>query len=392
METVEINLNRLMHLLTLYRLSKDDLLARLNTGRKTPLPEKDIFVEAIKIGNLKKIDEIFKKGLSYYFDPKNPTNSKEESIFFRKDVFNANLSLGAKQIVNKFEEEKIEFSSLAKLSDFKLNRVLPNFKISDNPKVVASHIRKSFFAPFVIENKRDFLKHLIAKFAEFNILVFEFIETHNKKEKANINGFYLSPNVIVLKRNQKALKREIFTFAHEFGHYLLSDEEIDDNIYENDLEYTQLSLTERWCNDFAFYFLIGDDNQLFDSLSVADTTNNFNKGKIEELSRKTYLSSLALYTRLLLDERISPFNYKKVKGEILKSIEEYQKSEKERLELERRKAVAQGKESRGSVPQPIISPLYLSTMKSALYYGLINEVQFCKKLNIKPDKLEKYLL
>jgi Zn-dependent peptidase ImmA (M78 family) len=42
-------------------------------------------------------------------------------------------------------------------------------------------------------------------------------ETHNKKEKANISVFYLSPNVIVLKRNQKFLKREIFTLAHELG-------------------------------------------------------------------------------------------------------------------------------------------------------------------------------
>ncbi|MFX4971243.1 ImmA/IrrE family metallo-endopeptidase, partial [Acinetobacter baumannii] len=66
------------------------------------------------------------------------------------------------------------------------------------------------------------MKNFISKFAENNILVFEFIETHNKKEKANINGFYLTPNVIVLKRNQKSFSREIFTLAHELGHYLLN--------------------------------------------------------------------------------------------------------------------------------------------------------------------------
>lgn len=391
MDTVEINLNRLDHLLTLYRLSKDELLARLNEGRKNLLSEKDIFSEEIKISYLKKIDEIFKKGISYYIDPKNPTNSKDESIFFRKDVFNADLNLGAKQIVNKFEEEKIEFSSLAKLSDFKLNRILPKFKVSDNPQEVAFDVRNELFPGF-ISNKRDFLLSLITKFAEFNILVFEFVETHNKKEKANINGFYLSPNVIVLKRNQKSFKREIFTLAHELGHYLLSEEEIDEEIYEADSNYDELNSIERWCNDFAFYFLIGEHNQLFDSLTTASIQNNFNKAEIEEISKNTYLSSLALYTRLLLDKKISPFNYNKVRKEILESIEEYQRRKKEELELKKKLAAELGVKPGGSVPKPIISPLYLRTMQSALYYGLINEVQFCKKLNINPDKLEKYLL
>ena len=52
------------------------------------------------------------------------------------------------------------------------------------------------------------------------LFVFEYIETWNKKEKTNIDGFYLKPNVIVLKHH-KHYKREIFTLAHELGHCLL---------------------------------------------------------------------------------------------------------------------------------------------------------------------------
>ena len=63
-----------------------------------------------------------------------------------------------------------------------------------------------------------------------NIMVFEFIETWNKKEKANIDGFYLKPNLIVLKRHQ-SFSREIFTLAHELGHYLLDEEEIEEINY-----------------------------------------------------------------------------------------------------------------------------------------------------------------
>ena len=119
MSITSININRLNHLLKLYKLSKEDLLVTLNQGRKKALSEGEVFGNQIKISVLKKVDEIFKKGLCYYIDPKDIKESKEESIFFRKDKFNAELSIGAKQIVTHFEEEKIAFSTLSKLADFK---------------------------------------------------------------------------------------------------------------------------------------------------------------------------------------------------------------------------------------------------------------------------------
>ena len=139
--TATLNINRLLHLLTLFGVSKDELLERISFGLKNPLLEQDIFTSEIKLSHLKRIDSIFNKGLSYYLDPKNLTKSNDESIFFRKDNFNAVLNLGAKQIVNKFEEEKIAFSTLAKLSDFRLKRSVPVYKVSDNPKSVATEIR-----------------------------------------------------------------------------------------------------------------------------------------------------------------------------------------------------------------------------------------------------------
>jgi len=153
LSTVILNISRLNHLLALYGVTKGELLKRLNVKRKNSLTEKDIFNEEIKLSILKKIDSVFHKGLSYYIDPKEPIQSKEESIFFRKDNFNAKLNLGAKQIVTKFEEEKIAFSTLAKLSDFKIKRNIPVFKITDNPEVVASETRKTLYAEFNIDKK-----------------------------------------------------------------------------------------------------------------------------------------------------------------------------------------------------------------------------------------------
>ena len=235
------------------------------------------------------------------------------------------------------------------------------------------------------------MKNFISKFADNNILVFEFVETHNKKEKANINGFYLTPNVIVLKRNQKSFSREIFTLAHELGHYLLNEEEIDDNVSEINIEYNKLNKIERWCNDFAYYFLVGQYSKSIDSLDNANSSNDYHHEIINEVSKHTHLSTISLYTRLLLSNKISPFNYKQVTDEILAGIKDWEEREKERLERERQKAIDEGRTPQASAPKPIISPLYLKTLQSALYNNLINEADFCRKLNVKPSKIEKYL-
>ena len=127
------------------------------------------------------------------------------------------MSLGTKQIVNHYEEEKIALSALSKLSNLGMERKLPFYTVRNNAKKVAAEIRKILYPEF-IKGRKEFLKSLIAKLADNNILVFEFVETWNKKERANISGFYLTPNVIVLRRNQKSLRREIFTLIHELGH------------------------------------------------------------------------------------------------------------------------------------------------------------------------------
>jgi Zn-dependent peptidase ImmA (M78 family) len=388
--TININIERLYHLLKLYRLSKEDLVLNINGIFKKSFTETDIFKSEIKISLLKKIDLIFKKGLNYYIDPKDITVSMEESIFFRKDKFNAELSLGAKQIVNHFEEEKIALSALSKLSDLKMDRLLSFYTIKNSPKKVANEVREYLYPDFN-KNRKEFLKSLINKFADYNILVFEFIETWNKKERANINGFYLTPNVVVLKRNQKSLRREIFTLVHELGHYLLNEEEIDEKTSEDFIDYHSLSQVERWCNDFAYYFLVGNYDTTIVNLDHVSSKNDFYNDLISSISENTNLSTISLYTRLLINNKISQTNYNNVCDEILESIKNRESQEKIKRELEKNKALAEGRKPDGSTPKPIIAPLYIKTIQSAFYEGVINEFEFCRKLNIKANKMEKFL-
>ncbi len=381
----DLNINRLTHLLKLYGLSKDELLDNLNKDRKRKLSEKEVFGDNIKISILKKIDDLFKKGLSYYIDPKDLKASKEESIFFRKDKFNAELSFGAKQIVTHFEEEKIAFSALSKLADFKTERILPSYTIKNNPKEIAKEIRKVLYPKFTTERKM-FLKSLIAKFAEHNIVVFEFIETWNKKEKANINGFYLSPNVIVLKR-QKSYRRETFTLIHELGHYLLNIEEIDEKIGDDFSNYESLDKIEKWCNDFAYYFLVGEFDSKISLLDKASTRNDYHHEIIKQISEQTNLSEYALFTRLRINDTISYKDYQTVKNEFENQFREKEAEEKKKREEEKE----DGRKSNARASKPILSPLYVNTVQSAFIEGIIGEFEFCKRLNIKPEKIESFL-
>lgn len=381
---VEHNISRIRHLLEMYRMDVQEFLRKISEGLKNPLTKDDVFDKEIKVSHLKRIDKIFDKGLHYYLDPKAPEKSKEASVFFRKQNFqNDELNLGAIKVVNHFEELKLSISAIAKLSDLNFTRQIKKYSISDNPRDIALKTRIALYPKFE-KKRRNFLKALISSFATKNIMVFEFVETWNKKEKANIDGFYLKPNMIVLKRHQ-SFSREIFTLAHELGHYLIDEEEIDEinyNVYDKNL-----SSIERWCNDFAFFFLAGKYAESLDTLEKASPKNDYHHHLIENISKKTHLSQLSLFTRLLYQGQISKTNYALVREEFDESFRQRQE-EKER---EKQLLKEQGFKQRGSVAKPISSPLFISTIQTAFYDGIINEYEVCKKLKIKPEKLEKYI-
>lgn len=382
---VEQNISRLNYLLGLYNLQVEDLCNMISGGLKTPITREDILTSEIKVSHLKRIDKVFNKGLHFYLDPKAPETSKEASIFFRKENFNSELNLGAKKIVNHFEEFKISLSAISKLAELNVGRAFPVYKITDDPALVAKEIRKQLYPVFTSDLK-SFLKALISKFAEHNILVFEFVETWNKKEKANIDGFFLNPNVIVLKRQQLSFRREIFTLIHELGHFLLNEEEIEKLDYQS-LAQNNLSAIERWCNDFSFSFLAGDYADIFKGLEKAEPKNDYHFELIEEISKHTHLSQIALFTRLLYQNKISKINYNKIKTDFDSQFKARQEEIKKNRELEKERGIKQ----RGSSPQPIKSPLLISTIQTAFYEGILNEYEVCKRLNIKPEKLDKYI-
>lgn len=382
---VEQNPLRLKHLLTLYRMSEGELLALLNEGRKRLLAEADIFSSSIHLAHLKRIDRVFQKGLHYYLDPGRPVASPEASIFFRKSHFEVEPNLGARKVVRRFEERKLSLSAICKMAGIDLSRKAPLYSTQHDPKQVAVELRNTLYPAFT-GDFRAFLKNFIQALADYNILVFEFVETWNQKDKANIDGFFLKPNVIVLKRQQHALRREIFTLAHELGHYLLGEEEIEE-MSEFRLAQENLTSVERWCNEFAFCFLAGDYDNILGQLDIAGPANDYHRGWVAEVSQRTNLSPMAIYTRMLFRRKVSRESYRKIKED----FDEQHRRKQAEHEARKEKDKLAEKPVEGRAPKPIVSPLLISIVQMAFHEGVLDAYDVAETLQLPPEKVERIL-
>ena len=376
---VEINVERLRYLLKLYSLSEVELLSILNEdGHKRALTSEEIFSGQIPISLLKRIDKVFNKGIYYYVDFSPIQQEKHTSIVFRKQQFGSPLNLEARKTVDRFETLKRMLDTYSVLADVRFERQLPSYTLNDDARATAKAVRE-VLAMRSHSDEKSHLKFIINQLAKQNVYVFEYVEATNKKDKSNVEGFFIAPNVIVIKRQQGKLKRELFTLAHELGHCLINEEEVENVSDELSLG---LSEIEKWCNDFAFYFLIGDDAEKLDGLLYASAKNDYATDMVKSLSEKTHVSMLAIYTRLVIEKKMSQDDYALVRGGIMSSVK---RAESERKRLQENSDITM------SPPRPIISNLFRDTMQCALYRGVIDEATFCHQLNIKPERINAYL-
>jgi Zn-dependent peptidase ImmA (M78 family) len=395
-----VNHKRLKYLLDLFNLSNTKFLNILHESRKRQLLDEDQLNKAIKqttkmpLNTIKAIDKIFNRGLNWYITRRDLPERKSTSIFFRKNKFNSQLNLQSIKIASKFEEKKFEIQNLCSNINFIPRRKIKEFSIRDDPKLVAEEMKSEFekIQTRLIKNKvlkkpttiRNNLKNLMAIIEDYNIFVFEFIETWNQKEFVNFDGFFLEPNIIAIKK-QDYPKREIFTLLHEFAHYLLNSEEIDE-ITEN--QDNTLNKKERWCYDFAYFFLAGKNNDKINYLGFANKENEFHKSTILDISENSLISTASLYTRLKILNKITDKDYKKIMEEINKNSNERRLREKKENKNQRQKLKELGK-SNGFAIKPIQSNLFKEIVKLNYFQGTINQNSLCNYLKIKPDKIAK---
>ncbi|PAF49025.1 hypothetical protein BKH43_07475 [Helicobacter sp. 13S00401-1] len=358
-KTVEINPKRIEYLLDLFNLNLRELANLIDMPTQSLLQQ-----DTLKLSTLKKIDKIFKKGLNFYTEPTNL--SKKENILFR--VKNKNLTISDKQLILNKQDDSNYIQSILKLTNFKLERKLDiKANLKSKPSEIASLISPLVLPKDTKDDKR-FLKNFIAKLAALNILVFEILQPPNKKDKSKIDAFFIKPNFIFLNR-QKGFKRELFTLAHELGHYILHNEHIDDDIFET------LSKEESWCNEFAFYLLAGKGIEEILSLKASEL--NFYNEKLQSLSNKYHISTLAIFCFLAKRKVITWQHFFSLK----------QQSD-ELVQLPRIKEI-----EFFAKPKPICSPLQKDIFKIAYLKGIVSEkeilLRFAKE--IKNHNLESFI-
>jgi len=399
-----INSKRINYLLELFGISKDELANRINGTRKKNkfnVNKLDTILSTGKITLpiLKKIDTIFEKGLSWYISKRDVPEKKSSSIFFRKDSFNSVLNFESKKLTNKFEEKKFQIQSMSSLIDFNITRKLKTYTISYDVKKAAEEINAQFkdieggliLKKSILKPKKDYdyLKNYIRILEQFNIFVFEFAENWNKKEKANFDGLFMYPNMIVIKKQQNYYRRELFTLIHEFAHYILNIEEIDQNLGEDQASIT--NKIEQWCNEFVYYFFIKNYDTKIESLDMANIKNKYHKDTLSEIYSNTLLSKSALYTHLRNRNKISLPDYSRIMQEIMDSVNQVLFERKMKNKEERELLKDQGKEPKGFRIKPIQSKLYADLVKMNYFEGNITESKLCNYLGIKPDNLSKEL-
>jgi Zn-dependent peptidase ImmA (M78 family) len=397
----EINPLRLQYLLDLYKLSKGDFLSLINNKIKRDIVSVEslnrILDKKEKVNEtiLKRIDKVFEKGITWYITKRKIHDIKKSSIFFRKDVFNSEIKFESIKVVNKYEELSRDIQALGHYINFDPTRKIKKYKLSGNPEDAArqifsiiSGVENELVEKGVIQkvrqgDNRGFLKKIIRIFECLNIFVFEHLEMPRKKDKVNFNGFFINPNIIVIKK-QEYIRREIFTLLHEFAHYILELEEIDDFVGEK-MNY-QENKVEQWCSTFTFHFLLNDYKNDFNNLGKATRSNNYHKEIIRDLYKNTFLSYSAFYTRLLIEGKISRKDYHKINEEINQTIEKNREEKKNRLKKENEKRIAMGKQPSHPVFKPIESHLFKELVKINYFEGNISESSLRGYLKIKPEK------
>ena len=252
------------------------------------------------------------------------------------------------------------------LTNYTITKKLPQFSHNDDSTETAHEMRAAFDEEnndSSCKTDRDFLQRLITFLAKQNIFVFEFIETWNKKDKTNLNGFFIAPNYITIKRQQGSLKREIFTLLHELGHCLLNNEEIDSIQFSVNPD---LNRTEIWCNQFAFSFLFDHRQHSLAELFLANPS--YDNPEIKKLSQNYHISRLALFTHLASNNNISWEKYSELKEELAQNHRREKEEKKRHQELS-------GRAKGGSAPKPIYSPLEKEAYTLAYLDGVISEYQ-----------------
>lgn len=317
---MHINTQRLGYIMKLYSLEKDDLCALLNAGldAESKLTVDELFAGQLNDTQSDRLVEVSGKHLGFWINAFSANRRGYDSILYRKHRFNCELTHQDRLLVVREEGNAGLLIDTCDEMRLRLRRKLPRFNVRQKASLAACKTRDLLGAGEEYASPRVFLEDMVAKLSEQNIVINEHIDPKDKNGQTNLAGFFIKTRTIVFKRHRHRY-RELFTLAHELGHYMLGDEDIDALSLDGNLQ-----KEERWCNNFAFHFILGPER-------VQELNNLTNKqmhdplGAIARFAERHHISSLAIYYYFQQEGKISYAEYKK-KESLIKNASKKSKS------------------------------------------------------------------
>jgi len=400
MDTFAVNGQRLSYLLDLFGLTSKDFLEFVNSGKKRKLIDEASFGEIlagslrVNLAFLKKIDALFGKGLNWYLAER-PAPKKENSIFFRKSRFASEITIETRKVTLGFEEKTAEIRKLCDNIGFKNELRLKKFSVEDSPEDSAEEVlveltktREELGKAGLLErgsDERTYLKNFVKAIEKAGIFVLEYLEHPAKKERVSFDGLFIRPNFLVIKR-QTYYSRELFTLAHELGHCLLGEEEIES---VNEAEGTSdADAVENWCNRFSYRLLLGEHEKELNSIPPLSEENGEDFDLlVEEIRKKTHLSKSSLYVSLASKGKVSKRALSQKLSEIDESVRRKEESDRRARAESNSLRIAEGKDVPFFPRKKIRSELLKEIARINYFRGNLEEGELCQLLEIKSNEV-----
>ena len=267
-----------------------DYLEDILTGKEKP-----------KYSDLKKIDSFLKRGIPFYF----LENVPDENIFidFRRKYADIDISPEMEIKFRDYQYLREEIKELLNLLNYSLERIDPILNKESDPVETGMRYRNIFnLVDLNIHslNSKELFEYFRKEIEKRSLFVF-------KNDLGDIRGCLfignsLPPLIVINSSDDK--NAEIFSLLHDFGHYLLNDEEIETS---NNLSYKEN--TERWCNIFAYSLLMKEEDEDKEGFHKKEKEELIEYTNLQYLSEKYKISKQAFMYRFLILQLIDHKDY-----------------------------------------------------------------------------------
>jgi len=308
-------------------------------AKKIKIPEKQLREleqqqGEVKLGQLKKISEVYKLPLVYFLLKKVPTDivvpEAFRVVYDSEDVELSPTLMLAVRIARYVQ------STIEELAENEINYDFKSVTTKDDPEKVATYFREILGVTLEKQKKWNDPAMALRGWKEAVESLRIFVLQQNLS-KDNVSAFCLvdkKPYVLLLNSSEHE-NRRIFSLFHEIAHILLHTSGVctPSDLSRNSYAYTQV---EKFCNRFSAALLVPEADFVSNEIVKKLSKLPFEKwvsADIKTLASKYRVSQEVIYRRLVQVGVLDEKEYEQKRKELIKGFEEYNKLPKKNVPI-----------------------------------------------------------